>query len=257
MTEHSNHDALREDAVQSFEALHQSTARYLQAQAHLKSVADQAERNKASLGLARQEAETLNQEWKQLLKENHGKTNPAVTEKLRASRDARDVAEELGPILEAVPEILEAAEVEAITARKTYLMDLEKAKGAMLAHELDEAIRKVQEIPEFSSFIHSLSLYLKHSHAYQLEDAKWRISGGSGTSSRAMIADDLKAIQQNATGRTCAHLMDVMKTTGLDEEAQDLPHLEEIPESPEELKSPARRSPISLRQARERLSLTG
>ncbi len=255
MTEHSNHDALRAEAEQTYEALHQSKTRYLQAQAHLKSVSDQAERNRASLELARQEAETLNREWKQLLKENHGKTNPAVTEKLRASRDARDVAEELGPILEAVPEIQEAAEAEAITAREAYLSDLAKAKGAMLQFDLDEAARKVQEVPEFFSFIHALSQYLKHFHAYQLDEVQWLIGGGS-VPGRAFIAEDLKAIQQSATGRTCAHLMDVMRRSGLSEDVEELPHFEEIPESPEEQNSPVRRSPIKLKRARDRLALT-
>ena len=81
-------------AEQAVEKLDQSETRYRKAQEHLIATKDQIDRNRKALELARQEADDLNREWKQLLRESGGQTTKAVREKLQASRDARDVAED-------------------------------------------------------------------------------------------------------------------------------------------------------------------
>lgn len=240
-------------AEQAMEKLDLSEERYRKAQEHLTSTQQQFERNRKALALAKQEAEDLNREWKKMLREAGGKTNQDVLEKLEASRNARDVAQELEPILETAPEILEAAEVEALTARKTYLKDLEEARGAMLTHEMSEATDAVQELPEFQRFIYTLSQYVKHHQAYQRKEARWRIMGDEFAKSGASTSDDLKAIETTAKGRTCAHLLDVMKFAGLQEDIEGQPGLEELPETQPEKDSPLKHSTIQLMQARKRL----
>lgn len=241
-------------AEQACEQLDQSETHYRNAQEHLVKTKEQFQKNRKAIELAKQEADDLNQEWKKMLRDNNAKPNKAVMEKLEASRNARDVAMELEPILESAPELIEEAEVEAITARKTYLKDLEKARGAMLTYEMSEATEAVQDVPEFQRFMYILSQYVKHHQAYQREEAKWRIMGDQHANSGSITSDDLKAIETTAKGRTCAHLLEVMKFAGLNEDIKTTTSFEELPETQIEKDSPLKRSTIQLMQARKRLA---
>lgn len=237
-----------------FEKMYHSQERYREARDHLIATHAQFRRNQQTLKLAQQEADNLNREWKQLLRDNNGKTTSAVTKKLQESCNARDIAQELEPILSATPEILEAAEIEAITARKAYLEDRKEYIAAMLAEDLESSIDSIADIPEFQAFAIQISQYLTHYEALQREDVRLQIMQEPDVKDGAMSSDDLRELEQKTKARVCARLYEIMRQAGLQENMEILTGDEEIPESQEEKASPLRYSPLRQKQARERLA---
>jgi|AntDeeMinimDraft_5_1070356.scaffolds.fasta_scaffold08525_2 dsDNA-binding SOS-regulon protein len=242
------------DVEQIFERFHLAESRYRAAQEHLTATQEQFQRNQKTLELARQEADSLNREWKQLLRDANGKTNKEVMQKLEASRNARDIADELEPILESAPEILEAAEVEALTAREAYRNELKAAREAMLSHQLAEAVEAVQSVPEFQRFMFALSLYLKSKKASYADEARWGMTGHHPGEGGALVAADLEQIDRAARDRTANHLMEVIHSAGLIKDVDPHTGLEEIPETEQERQSALKGSPLRLKQARARLA---
>jgi hypothetical protein len=239
------------DIEQAFENLDRAESRYRAAQEHLTATHDQFQRNRKTLELARQEADNLNREWKQALRDANAKPDKAVMEKMEASTKARTVAQELEPILESAPEILEAAEIEALTARKAYLTELEACRDGFHAHNLNEDAEKITETAEFASFIYSLSIYLKHAHGLHLKEARLQVAGyGPG----AITSDDIKSIERMALNQTREKLMSIMQKIGLNLNAEDIDRFKALPETAQESQSKLKGSPLRQKQARERLA---
>jgi hypothetical protein len=242
------------DIEQAFENLDRAESRYRAAQEHLAATHDQFQRNRKTLELARQEAENLNREWKQALRDANLKPDKAVMEKMEASTKARTVAQELEPILESTPEILEAAEIEALTAREAYLRELKAAREAALTRHLAEAIEAAQSVPEFQKFMFAVSQYLKSKQASYAEEAQWGMTGHHAGQGGALIAEDLEAINTAAKTRTATHLIEVMQSAGMLQDVDPHTGLEEIPETEQERQSKLKGSPLRQKQARERLA---
>jgi len=246
----------KHDIEQAFEKLDLVESRYREAQNHLSATHEQFQRNQKTLELAKQEADTLNREWKRLLKEANGKRTKEVEKTLEDSTKARAIAEEMETIYKSAPEILEAAEVEAITARTAYLEELKAAREVALTYHLEEAVEAARSVPEFQKFMFALSQYLKNKQANYSDEAKWGMTGHHAGQGGAFIAEDLEKIDRAAKERTASHLMEVVQSAGLITDVDPHTGLEEIPETEQERRSALKGSPLRLKQARQRLAAT-
>lgn len=237
------------DMDQASENLDRAESRYRAAQEHLTATHDQFQRNRKTLELAQQEADNLNREWKQLLRDANGKTNKAVMEKLEASRNARDIADELEPILESTPEILKSREAEVILARKEYLRALEEAKEKFLSYYLAEAAEKVQDTPEFIGFLVVLSQYISNKREAYTNEVHWELTGHPKGQGGALWAEDRKVLEAAVKNKTQDHLMQVMRSVGLDDHEDPNRGFPVILETEQERNSKLKGSPIRIHRA--------
>ncbi|MAM59061.1 MAG: hypothetical protein CMN25_17245 [Salinicola sp.] len=126
---------------------------YLAKRKDLQTYVDRLRRNQKGAAAAREEAETSDTRWRELLRENDGEVTREVRQLKRAVTDNRETAEELEAMAAELEKEYETRNIDVIEARTAYGSAAYKAKRIELRKKFDNALAAVIATPEGQALI--------------------------------------------------------------------------------------------------------
>lgn len=126
---------------------------YLAKRRDLQTYVDRLRRNQKGAAAAREEAETSDTRWRELLRENDGEVTREVRQLKRAVTDNRETAEELEALAAELEKEYETRNIDVIEARQAYGSAAYKARRIELHKKFDRALASVIATPEGQALI--------------------------------------------------------------------------------------------------------
>ncbi len=136
---------------------------YLAKRDTLKTLTERLERYRKGAAAAREEAETSDKRWRELLRENHGDVTKEIRQLKRAVGDNRETAEELEAMATELTDEYESRQIEVITARNAYRDARQTAWDIEVETEFDHALAAISATPEGQRLLSAMRLMQRKS----------------------------------------------------------------------------------------------
>ncbi|WP_110669996.1 hypothetical protein [Salinicola halophilus] len=197
----------------------QKRTAYLTKRDTLKTLTDRLERYRKGAAAAREEADTSDKRWRELLRENHGDVTKEIRQLKRAVGDNRETAEELETMATELTGEYEARQVEVIAARRAYRDARQAAWDTEVENEFDHALAAVTATPEGQRLLSAMRLMQRKSERDVMVDPAYGDDQYSGLPADARRRVDAE-VERRFPRRLADGLAKQEQAQGIDAPAQ-------------------------------------